>query len=79
MAYHQRGERHPQNQSRPASTGRLELPNLAAWGITDSREQRKLQLYGENLLREIEAHRHRKHRRQETNSLGKVFRSGGAR
>lgn len=79
MRYQQSGDRLPQNRNRPASTGRLELPNLAAWGITDTREQRKLQLYGESLLREIEAHRHRKRRREETNSLGKVFRTGGVR
>ena len=79
MGYQKRGDRHPQNRNRPASTGRLELPNLAAWGITNTREQRKLQLYGESLLREVEAHRHRKRRRDETNALGKAFRSGGAR
>ena len=77
MTYHHGGERLPQNRNRPASTGRPELPNLAAWEITDTREQRKLQLYGESLLRETVAH-HRKRRREETNSLGKAFRRGGA-
>ena len=71
MAYHQHGDRHPQNRNRPASTGRLELPNLAAWGTTDSREQRKLQLFQQALIRDVEAFRHRKMRREE--SLQSVF------
>ena len=65
MAYHQSGDRHPKNRSRPASTGRPELPNLAAWGITDSIEQRRLQLWGEAILRSIDEHKHRKARRRE--------------
>ena len=65
MAYHQHGERHPQNRNRPASTGRPELPSLAALDITNSREQRRLQLWGEAILRSIDEHNHRKARRRE--------------
>ena len=79
MRYQQSGDRHPQNRIRPASTGRIELPNLAVLNVGNSREQRKLQLFGEALIRDIKAYRHRKGRREETNALGNLFRSGGAR
>ena len=65
MGYQQHGDRHPQNRNRPASTGRPELPSLAALDITDSREQRRLQLWGEAILRSIDEHNHRKARRRE--------------
>ena len=65
MGYHQHGDRHPQNRNRPAATGRPELPSLEALDITDSREQRRLQLWGEAILRSIDEHNHRKARRRE--------------
>ena len=65
MGYQQHGDSHPQNRNRPASTGRPELTNLAAGGITDSIEKRRLQLWGEAILRSIDEHKHRKARRRE--------------
>lgn len=81
MRYNATGSPPHKGKSRPEAQTpkRLHVPNPAAWGITDTREQRKLQLFGEAVIRAIEAHRHRKMRRSETNALGNVFRSGGAR
>ena len=44
---------------------RLHIPNLAVWSDIDSIETRKLQLWGQAIIRAVEEHRHRKMRRNE--------------
>lgn len=81
MRYQSMGSPPHKGKSRPEAQTprRLHVPNLAVWSELDSIERRKLQLYAEAIIRAYEVHRHLKHRRQETNSLGHLFRSGGAR
>ena len=81
MPYHQTGSPPYKGKSRPESGSpkRLHVPNFAVWSDLDSIERRKLQLLAEAIIRAAEVHRHLKTRRQETNSLGSLFRSGGAR
>lgn len=81
MRHHATGSPPHNGKSRPEAQTprRLHVPNLAVWSELDSIERRKLQLYAEAILRAYEVHRHLKHRRQETNSLRNIFRSGGAR
>ena len=81
MRYQSMGSPPHNGKSRPESGSpkRLHVPNLAVWSDLNSIERRKLQLVAEALIRAVEVHRHLKMRREETNSLGKVFRSGGAR
>ena len=78
---YQQGDSPHKRESRPeiGSPKRLRVPNFAVWSDLDSIERRKLQLLAEAIIRAAEVHRHLKTRRAETNSLGKVFRSGGAR
>ena len=81
MRYHPSGSPPHKGKSRSemASPKRLHVPNLAEWFCQDSIERRKLQLLAEAIIRAAEVHRHLKTRRDETNSLGNFFRSGGAR
>ena len=81
MRYQSTGSPPHNGKSRPemASQKRLHVPNFAVWPDLDSIERRKLQLVAEALIRAYEVHRHIKQRREETNSLGNIFRSGGAR
>ena len=81
MRYHSTGSPPHNGKSRPEgkTPARLHVPNLAVWSDIDSIERRKLQLYAEAIIRAYEVHRHLKRRREETNSLGNIFRSGGAR
>ena len=44
---------------------RLHIPNLAVWSDIDSIETRKLQLWGQAIIRAVEEQRHRKMRRNE--------------
>lgn len=81
MRYHNTGSPPHNGKSRPEAQTpkRLRVPNLAVWSDLDSIERRKLQLIGEALIRAYEVHRHIKQRREEANTLGNLFRSGGAR
>lgn len=81
MRYNATGSPPHKGKSRPemASPKRLHVPNLAVWSELDSIERRKLQLVAEALIRAVEVHRHLKMRREETNALGRAFRSGGAK
>jgi len=81
MRYNATGSPPHKGKSRPemASPKRLHVPNLAVWSDLDSIERRKLQLFAEAVIRAAEVHRHLKTRRAETNALGNVFPSGGAR
>lgn len=81
MRYHNTGSPPHNGKSRPEgqTPKRLHVPNLAVWSELDSIERRKLQLLGEAIIRAAELHRHIKARRQETNTLGNLFRSGGGR
>ena len=64
---YQQGDSPNERESRfdGASTKRLSVPNLSVWNGIDSIEKRKLQLYGEAIIRAVEEHRHRKMRRSE--------------
>lgn len=81
MRYHSTGS--PPHNGKSRSEGdtpkRLRVPNLGDWSDLDSIERRKLQLLAEALIRAAEVHQHLKTRRQETNTLANVFRSGGAK
>lgn len=81
MRYHSTGSPPHNGKSRPEAQTpkRLSVPNLAVWSDLDSIERRKLQLVAEALIRAAEVHQHLKARRQETNTLANVFRSGGAK
>ena len=80
MGYQQGDSPHKrESRSEIGSPKRLHVPNLAVWSDLDSIERQKLQLLGEAIIRAAEVHRHLKTRRAETNSLGNIFRSGGAR
>ena len=59
----------PKRESRPAR--RLTQDNINQLGELDSIERRKLQLFQQALIRDVEAFRHRKMRREE--SLQSVF------
>ena len=59
----------PKRESRPA--GRLTQENLNQLGALDSIERRTLQLFQQALIRDVQAFRHRKMRREE--SLQSVF------
>ena len=80
MRYQQGDSPHKrESRSEIGSPKRLHVPNFAVRSDLDSIERRKLQLVAEALIRAYEVHRHIKQRREETNSLGSLFRSGGAR
>ena len=69
MAYQEGRFSSPKRESRPA--GRPTQDNLNQLGELDSIERRKLQLIQQSLIRDVEAFRHRKMRREE--SLQSVF------
>lgn len=81
MRYQYTGSPPHNGKSRPEAQTpkRLRVPNFAVWSDLDSIERRKLQLLAEAIIRAAEVHRHIKTRREETNPLGNVFRSGGAK
>ena len=54
----------PKRESRPA--GRLTQENLNQLGALDSIERRTLQLFQQALIRDVQAFRHRKMRREES-------------
>ena len=70
MALHQQGDRHPQKRNRPASTGRSNNPNLAAWRTVDSIEKRPLQQWGSAVLQSLVEHKARKQMRAERSGHG---------
>ena len=70
MAYEQGHFSSPKRESRPA--GRLTQDNLNQLGELEAIERRKLQLIQQALIRDVQAFRHRKMRREE--SLQSVFR-----
>ena len=69
MTYQEGRFSSPKRESRPA--GRLTQDNFNQLGELDSIERRKLQLFQQALIRDVEAFRHRKMRREE--SLQSVF------
>ena len=69
MTYQEGRFSSPKRESRPA--GRLTLDNINQLGEMDSIERRKLQLVQQALIRDVQAFRHRKMRREE--SLQSVF------
>ena len=69
MAYQEGRFSSPERESRPAR--RLTQDNLNQLGELDSIERRKLQLFQQALIRDVQAFRHRKMRREE--SLQSVF------
>lgn len=81
MRYHPTGSPPHKGKSRPemASPKRLHVPNFAVWSDLNSIERRKLQLLAEAIIRAAVVHRHLKTRREESNVLGNLFRSGGAK
>ena len=70
MAYQQGDTRPHKRESRLHNGGRLTVPNLAVWSGIDSTEKRRLQLWGESIIRAVEEHRHRKARHGEGRSIG---------
>ena len=62
---YQQGDSPHKRESRHGDAKRLSVPNLSVWSVIDSIEKRKLQLYGEAIIRAVEEHRHRKMRRSE--------------
>ena len=69
MRYQQGGSPH-KRESRQGDARRLTVPNLAVWSGINSIEKRRLQLWGESIIRAVEEHRHRKSRRAEGRSTG---------
>ena len=69
MTYQEGRSSSPKRESRPAR--RLTQDNINQLGELDSIERRKLQLFQQALIRDVQAFRHRKMRREE--SLQSVF------
>ena len=65
---YQQGDSRPfkrESRSKDTTSKRLHIPKLAFWNDIDSIEKRKLQLWGQAIIRAVEEHRHRKMRRNE--------------
>ena len=65
---YQKGDSRPlkrESRSEGATSKRLHIPNLAVWSDIGSIEKRKLQLWGQAIIRAVEEHHHRKMRRNE--------------
>ena len=67
---YQQGDSPHKRESRQGDARRLTVPNLAVWSDIDSTEKRRLQLWGEAIIRAVEENRHREARRAEGRSIG---------
>ena len=73
MRYHQGDSPYKrESRSEGGTSQRLQIPNLAVWSEINSIEKRKLQLWGQSVIRAVEEHRHRKMRRSEGKGNGGV-------